>query len=340
MRTRYSFPTKALLTALVVAGTLAAASSAYGFNKFTRQWDATYPTSNSDASGCQLCHGASTKQLNVYGAQLCWEYGDVIPADIGPSLRAIEVIDSDQDPSEATNLEEIGAGTQPGWRVGTNPLFSASTCMIVADDSTVPTNVPQPYDPADALLAIAGGPYTGSVGIPVRFDGSGSRSPDGKIEHWDWKFGDGGIGSGEILSYTYKTAGTYVVTLTVIDDSGATATAETTATISQTDLLDLDIVKLGVPTSAKAGDAIVPTLEVANNGQKLGQAIATITGDLNGVRVYSRQLFVYDGLDAGTTTFTFASYSPTASGKLVWTATIADEDPDHDVVSTTTNVRK
>ena len=78
--------------------------------------------------------------------------------------------------------------------------------------------------------ANAGGPYSGTVGNPISFDGSGSSDPDGDALAFDWNFGDGNYGSGATPSHTYAANATYTVTLHVYD--GALAdTATTTATM-------------------------------------------------------------------------------------------------------------
>lgn len=62
------------------------------------------------------------------------------------------------------------------------------------------------------------------LGQTVHLDGSGSYDPDGRIVSSHWDLGDGSQASGVTVSHTYATAGTWLVTLTVTDDRGATET--------------------------------------------------------------------------------------------------------------------
>jgi len=78
-------------------------------------------------------------------------------------------------------------------------------------------------------VANAGGPYSGVSQIAVQLNGSGSSDPDGTISNYAWTFGDGTTGSGMNPSHVYELPGTYTVSLTVTDNSGATASASTTA---------------------------------------------------------------------------------------------------------------
>ena len=52
------------------------------------------------------------------------------------------------------------------------------------------------------------GPYSGTVGVPVSFEGSGSSDPDGSIAAYSWDFGDGSTSSATSPSHTYDTIGT------------------------------------------------------------------------------------------------------------------------------------
>ncbi|MHC1571345.1 MAG: PKD domain-containing protein [Methanosarcinales archaeon] len=84
-------------------------------------------------------------------------------------------------------------------------------------------------------VANAGGPYTGSEGSSIAFDGSASYDPDGSIVSYEWEFGDGTTDSGVSPTHTYLHDGTYTVTMTVIDDDGALDSDTTSAVITDLD---------------------------------------------------------------------------------------------------------
>ncbi len=56
----------------------------------------------------------------------------------------------------------------------------------------------------------------------VSFNGTLSADVGGSISTYSWNFGDGGTGSGATPTHIYTTSGTYVATLTVTDNCGAT----------------------------------------------------------------------------------------------------------------------
>lgn len=62
----------------------------------------------------------------------------------------------------------------------------------------------------------------------VKFDSTGSLDPDGKIETYNWDFGDGSGSTVIAPKHSYQKAGEYLVELTVIDDAGLNATASIT----------------------------------------------------------------------------------------------------------------
>lgn len=338
---------RTLVSALLGAGALIVVPAIYATSNGLADWRATYPNSNSDDAGCTLCHGSNTNQLNAYGRDLCelFEQNQTVPSNWTASFEAIEALDSDLDPNASSNALEIANDTQPGWTTATNPLYVADFtqgCVQVAADSTVPGNVPLPYDIAVGGDPIANpnGPYQALVGEPITFDGSGSTD-DGEIVQYDWVFGDGAVAldAGPNPEYTYSAEGVYNVTLTVTDDEGNINAAATTATISPVELLDLDIAALSVSKNGRVGRSIPVKLKVENNGTVLGQAIATVVGVQNDIEVYRQRLNVFDDIGKGTTTFDFGSYTPTVAGDISWTATIADGNPDDDMEIAVTTVK-
>jgi len=62
----------------------------------------------------------------------------------------------------------------------------------------------------------------------VEFDASDSNDSDGTIESFAWDFGDWNWGEGRIVEHTYAKGGRYVVSLTVIDNSGSADTTRLT----------------------------------------------------------------------------------------------------------------
>jgi PKD repeat protein len=333
---------RVLASALIAAGSLAILSPAQASNSFLKEWLEQYPESATGNASCATCHGSSTGNLNAYGRDLCLQLNGIKPASVKPYLSAIEPLDSDGESS--SNLAEINANAQPGWTV-VNPLYFTSNggCLATGASIATPSNVPLPHDPPTFgdPVAVAGSlPYSGYVNVPVTFDGSASYDSDGgALVSYSWDFGDGATGSGMTTQHTYAEAGTYLVSLTVVDDEGASNTNSTTATISAGAVLDLDIAALTVTRSVKVGKPIAIQLSVTNPGPVLGQAMATVEGWQNGVKVYGWQLNVYDAIDGGATGFTFPSYTPKAKGSISWTATIADVDPDMDQASATTTVK-
>jgi len=65
----------------------------------------------------------------------------------------------------------------------------------------------------------------------ITFNASGSYDPDGSIVSYFWDFGDGSNATGVTVEHAYASNGNYVVTLTVTDDDGATASTTSTKTV-------------------------------------------------------------------------------------------------------------
>ena len=124
----------------------------------------------------------------------------------------------------------------------------------------LPPNQPPVSDP--------NGPYTGTEGVPITFDGSGSYDLDGTIVSYAWNFGDGDTGTGVSPTHTYAEAEIYTVTLTITDDDAFTDTKTTTAEIDtwaeineELDRLIVNVSDAGMPSIIK--HRLVDKLEYA-----------------------------------------------------------------------------
>ncbi|HEX9908437.1 MAG TPA: PKD domain-containing protein, partial [Thermoplasmata archaeon] len=110
------------------------------------------------------------------------------------------------------------------------------------DVQDVPVDVPN-KDPVARFT------YTTDM-LTVNVDGRTSSDSDGMIMSWDWLWGDGMTGSGEMASHTYAAADTYPVTLTVTDDEGATNS------LTQMVTVDIDIPPVAMFTYTPDGATI------------------------------------------------------------------------------------
>lgn len=76
--------------------------------------------------------------------------------------------------------------------------------------------------PNKAPIVEAGGDRKAQIDVPVLIWGSAS-DPDGTISSYEWKKGEDVLGTTAKLTYTPTKLGTDKLTLTVMDDDGATA---------------------------------------------------------------------------------------------------------------------
>ncbi len=130
------------------------------------------------------------------------------------------------------------------------PRSGWGQAIVLRPATAGPVEPPPPGN--GAPVARAGGPYTGTEGAPVAFDGSASSDPDGDALTYGWTFGNGASATGAKPSHTYADNGTYTVILTVTDPSGASSADTTTATIANAP----PVVQLDVsPTSGAVGQA-------------------------------------------------------------------------------------
>jgi RHS repeat-associated protein len=173
--------------------------------------------------------------------------------------------------------------------------------------------------PNQPPVAEAGGPYSGTAGQPVPFNGTMSTDPDGTITAFQWDFGDGTGGTGATPSHVYAAAGTYTVRLTVTDNRGATAsdTAQVNVVANQP-----PVASAGGPYTGTAGQAIqfnsAGSTDVDGTltsyqwdfGDGTGGTGTTPSHVYAAAGTYTVRLTVIDNLGAQTTATTTATINP------------------------------
>ncbi len=87
-------------------------------------------------------------------------------------------------------------------------------------------------------IAVANGPYTGSVDSTITFSKQGSNDPGGSIIAYFWSFGDGNTSLLANPTHVYSEAGEFDVTLTIADGNGKIDVDSTKAIITDITLSD------------------------------------------------------------------------------------------------------
>ena len=181
-----------------------------------------------------------------------------------------------------------------------NPIDAVlARFSMTIDDGTTP---PTPNNPP---VADAGGPYSGNEGSAISFSGAGSSDIDGTIVSYAWDFGDGATETGVTATHTYADNGTYIVTLAVTDDKGATGTGSTSATVANV----TPTASAGGPYSGTKGMPITFTGSAVDPGSLDTLSFSWDFGDGSAPA------------SGATVTHTYA-----AAGSFVATLTVTDKD--------------
>ena len=185
----------------------------------------------------------------VKGAQgprasaVTWEY---VPVEFGTwyghivntGLRSlvVDVFDNSTGVLEDVMHQRIRFAAYPSSTVDTMGAVMNPTHKYVI---TVTPNGPRdsycdvedkfvPAIPPVAVISV-----TSQISLTVAVSGSGSSDLDGTIMSYGWAFGDGAVATGETATHTYASAGTYDITLVVVDNDGLTGTDVETVTVSK-----------------------------------------------------------------------------------------------------------
>ncbi len=156
-----------------------------------------------------------------------------------------------------------------------------------------------------APVAHAGGPYAGSVGAPVTFNGTTSS---GTITTYSWSFGDGGSALGSVVTHGYSFAGTYSVTLTVSGPGGSSS--ETTQAVVSAPQPQL-VASVSLPKSLyTVGEAVSITITVNRSAYIY---LCEVTPDSRVVLLFPSVYEPGNVLSAGSRVIPGGAYTLTAS---------------------------
>jgi len=175
------------------AGTSAVATSQISVAK-----DAP-PVASAGASPTAIPAGGST-QLTVTANDpegdaltYSWNFGDGTPAS------------SEQNPAHTY----AAVGDYTATVIVTDSIGASTTATVTVHVGRSPS------------VRFTTSDVVGFVGQPLAFDATFSSDPENAIVSYTWNFGDGSaLGSGQEISRVYATAGTYTVTLTILDADG------------------------------------------------------------------------------------------------------------------------
>jgi len=196
----------AAYSTLNLAGTLPVQQGGFGTLAF-----AMAGLQNGSPDGLALVDGTGAVVMFL-------SYEGAFVASDGPAVGLTSVDIGVSEPSTSPvgwSLQLAGTGSVYGdftWQsaaVGTSG--AANTGQTLGDGSVPPT------------AAFAGTPVSGEAPLVVSFTDLSTGSPTS----WSWDFGDGGSSTATHPGYTFTTAGTYTVSLTVANSAGSDAEVKT-----------------------------------------------------------------------------------------------------------------
>ncbi|MDF1565123.1 MAG: PKD domain-containing protein [Deltaproteobacteria bacterium] len=224
--------------------------------------------------------GSSDPDGTIVG--YAWDFGDGAPAGSGPTV--------------SHTYGSNGVYTVTLTVTDDRGLTGTDTTAVVIGGGA--SNLPPTAD--------AGASYAAELGSAITFDGSGSSDADGSIASYSWDLGDGNTATGVGPTHTYSAAGSYLVTLTVTDDDGATATDTTLATVSAPGNTP-PTAGITAPGTAGIGESVV------FDGSASADSDGTIVA------------YAWDFGDGATGTGAQASHAFTAAGAYLVRLTVTDD---------------
>ncbi len=147
--------------------------------------------------------------------------------------------------------------------------------------------------------------FTSSCSVLTCTFRDGSSDSDGTVTSWNWNFGDGTTSSTQNPQRTFAAAGSYTVTLTVVDNDGAvgrhsapvTVNAPTRIVLTATGRREGPVQYMSLKWSGALGTLV----DIYRNGTRI-RTTANDGSDTNGRTFEGAATYIFRVCEAGTTT--------------------------------------
>jgi hypothetical protein len=273
--------------------------------------------------GCVMCHASSDSASPNYSSKSGGFFDKTHtlfkqPAD-GGGLAQTDVNDAGGSPIQRVNVKfssrkpdgtaftiDLSGGKSHGQNVG-NTLnqaevlgYDAATLAKLTDPAT--PGVPKPV----AKITYA------KSGLTVDVSGVDSTCPSGNCGY-SWTFGDSGNATGVITSHAYASAGTYTITLSLIDNStgilGSASVTVDVAAVNQAPAAGFtsNLVDYGSPAYKTSHTWAVALTDLSTDEVAASLKITVNWGDgtAQAVKTGAGSVFTHDYAGAGSYTISY-----------------------------------
>ncbi len=163
-------------------------------------------------------HYPSTSERgnNIY---VCWQlgaFGNGTAVHINTKVGGVWTGETSIPDSQGCTLCDIATSPAQDQIYVVWDAYGEIWCNMGAVGTADPSNVAPVAD-------FSVSPSSGLYPLEVTFDASASYDSDGDIIQYSWNFGDGAVGSGQVVKHVYTTWGTFAVTLAVRDNKNTSA---------------------------------------------------------------------------------------------------------------------
>jgi PKD repeat protein len=245
---------------------------------------------------------------------------------------------SDSDGTIASSMWDFGDGTVGTGSTVSHDYEAAGTyevSLTVTDNRGGVATVTKSLAVTAPNAAPSASFTAETADLRATFDATASADPDGTIASYAWNFGDQATATGATTDHTYREAGDYLVSLTVTDNRGGTATTTRiiTATVpaNQEPTASFTARVSNLEASFDASASTDPDGTVASYGWNFGDG-ATATGALAN-HTYT---------DAGTylviLTVTDDRGATSTSSKTITTTVTPNQNPSASFTATVTSL--